>query len=88
MSQSAIPSGIEYKVIGSVQADAKVGYDSAASLYPLLADEAKKMGANAVVSAKGGRRLTAFSWSAAYVSGIAVRVDDPQLLKGLPGSYH
>lgn len=88
VSQAAIPSGIEYKVMGSVQADAQVGYDSAASLYPLLAAEAKKMGANAVVNAKGGRRVTAFSWSAAYVSGIAVKVNDPQKLKGLPGTYH
>ena len=88
VSQATIPAGIEYKVIGSVQADARVGYDSAASLYPLLAAEAKKMGANAVVNARGGRRITAFSWSAAYVSGIAVKVDDPQKLKGLPGTYH
>jgi len=88
VSPAAIPSGIEYKVMGSVQANAKVGYDSAASLYLLLAAEAKKIGANAVVNAKGGRRVTAFSWSAAYVSGIAVKVDDPQMLKGLPGSYH
>jgi hypothetical protein len=88
VSQATIPSGVEYKVVGSVQADAQVGYDSAVSLYPLLAAEAKKMGANAVVNAKGGRRLTAFSWSAAYVSGIAVKVNDPQQLKGLPGSYH
>jgi uncharacterized protein YbjQ (UPF0145 family) len=88
VSQSAIPSGIEYKVIGSVEADAKGGYDSATSSYPLLAAEARKMGANAVVNAKGGRRMTAFSWSAAYVSGIAVKVDDPQVLKALPGAYH
>jgi uncharacterized protein YbjQ (UPF0145 family) len=88
VSQAAIPSGIDYKVIGSVEADARVGYDSAASLYPLLAEEARKIGANAVVNAKGGRRLTAFSWSAAYVSGTAVKVEDVQQLKGLPGTYH
>ncbi len=88
VSQATIPAGIEYKVIGSVQADARIGYDSAASLYPLLAAEAKKMGANAVISAKGGRRVTAFSWAAAYVSGIAVKVENPEKLKGLSGSYH
>jgi hypothetical protein len=88
VSQAAIPEGVEYKVIGSVQADARAGYDSAANLYPLLAAEAKKMGANAVVNAKGGRRVTAFSWAAPYVSGMAVKVDDPQKLKGLPGTYH
>jgi hypothetical protein len=85
VSPAEIPSGIEYEVIGSVQANAN---DSAANLYPLLAAEAKKIGANAVVNANGGRRVTPFSWSAPYVSGIAVKVDDPQILRGLPGSYH
>ena len=88
VSQAAIPAGIEYKVVGSVQADARVGYESAVSLYPLLAAEAKKIGANAVVNTQRGRRLTPFSWSAAYVSGTAVKVDDPQQLKALPGSYY
>ena len=54
----------------------------------LLAEEARKMGANAVINAKGGRRVTAFSWSAGYVSGTAVKVDDIQLLKSVPGTYH
>ncbi|MBL8484716.1 MAG: hypothetical protein JNJ60_21155 [Rhodocyclaceae bacterium] len=88
VSQAAIPSGIEFKVIGFVQAEARVGYDSVASLYPLLAAEARKLGANAVVNAKGGRRLTAFSWFAAYVSGTAVKLDNPATLNGLPGTYH
>ena len=88
VSQAAIPAGIEYKVIGSVRANARVGYDSAALLYPLLAAEAKKLGANAVVSTTGGRRVTAFSWAAAYVEGTAVKVQDPEKLKGLTGSYH
>lgn len=88
ISQAALPEGIEYKVLGTVQADAKAGYDSVVTLYPLLAAEARKIGANAVVDAKGGRRLTAFSWAAAYVIGTAVKVDDPQKLKGLPGTYH
>lgn len=88
VTQSGVPSGIEYKVVGSVQADARVGYDSAVSLYPLLANEARKLGANAVINAKGGRRMTAWSWSAAYVSGTAVKVEDPQSLKGVPGTYH
>lgn len=88
ISQEAIPINVEYKVIGSVQANARVGYDSVTSLYPLLAAEARRMGANAVVNAKGGRRVSAFSWSAAYVSGTAIKVEDPQTLKGLSGTYH
>jgi hypothetical protein len=88
VSQEAIPAGIDYKVIGSVQADARAGYDSATNLYPLLAAEARKIGANAVFNAKGGHRVSAFSWAAPYVSGMAVKVEDPGKLKGLPGSYH
>jgi hypothetical protein len=88
VSQGALPAGIQYKMIGSVQADARAGYDNAASLYPLLAVEAKKIGANAVVDVKGGHRVSAFSWAAPYVTGIAVKVDDPQKLKGLSGSFY
>jgi hypothetical protein len=88
VSPTPIPAGIEYKVIGSVRANARVGYDSATLLYPLLAAEAKKLGANAVISATGGHRVTAFSWGAPYVEGTAVKVQDPEKLKGLVGTYH
>src|SRR5262245_35420189 len=88
VSESQLPAGIAYKVVGSVQADARAGYDSSTKLYPFLAAEARKIGANAVVGVVDGRRLTAFSWSAPHVSGTAVRVDDPEMLKGLSGSHH
>lgn len=88
VTQHALPAGVEYTVLGSVSADARAGYDSAASLHPLLATEARKLGANAVVNATGGRRMTAWSWSAPYTSGTAVKVEDPQKLKGVPGTYH
>ncbi len=88
VSQEAVPIGIEYKVLGTVKANFRAGYDSAESLYPLLAAEAKKLGANAVVNAKGGRTVTAFSWSAAYVSGTAIRIGDTESLRRLSGSYY
>jgi hypothetical protein len=88
VSQEAVPTGIEYKVLGTVKANFRAGYDRAESLYPLLASEAKKLGANAVVNAKGGRRVTAFSWSAAYVDGTAIRIADTESLRRLSGSYY
>lgn len=88
VSTAALPAEVKYTVIGTVQADAKAGYSGEASLYPFLAAEARKIGANAVINPTGGRRVTAFSWAAAYVSGTAVKVDDPEKLKGLPGSTH
>ncbi len=50
VTQAALPASIEYKIIGSVSAEANVGYESVPTLYPLLADEARKLGANAVMS--------------------------------------
>ena len=88
VTQKALPAGVDHEVIGSVSADASAGYDSVTSLYPALAAEAKKIGANAVVSAKGARKVTAFSWSAPYATGTAIRVKDPQKLKGLEGSSY
>jgi hypothetical protein len=88
VSREAVPTGIDYKVLGTVKANYRAGYDSAESLYPLLAAEAKKLGANAVVNAKGGRTVTAFSWSAAYVSGTAIRIGDTESLRRLSGSYY
>src|SRR5882757_4869060 len=88
VSQAAVPAGIEYKVLGTVKANYQAGYDSAGSLYPLLAAEARKLGANAVVSTTGGRRVSAFSWAAAYVSGTAVWIGDTESLRRLPGSSY
>ena len=88
VSREAVPTGIEYKVLGTVKANNRAGYDSAESLYPLLAAEAKKLGANAVVNAKGGHTVTAFSWAAAYVSGTAIRIGDTESLRRLSGSYY
>ncbi len=88
VSEAALPAGIKHTVIGTVSADANSGYSGGASLYPLLATEARNMGANAVVSVTGGRKVTAMSWAAAYVSGLAVRVEDPARLKGLAGTSH
>lgn len=88
VSQQPLPAGVKHKIVGRVQADARAGYDSALSLYPLLAAEAKKIGANAVVNTTGSRRTTAFSWSAPLVTGTAVRVEDPEQLKTLSGTFH
>ena len=88
VTQGSLPADIKYKLVGSVQADAR-GYDSVVSLYPLLASQARVIGANAVIGAIGGRRMTALSWSSPYITGTAVRVEDPEKLKGLSGgAFH
>jgi uncharacterized protein YbjQ (UPF0145 family) len=88
VTTAQLPAGMAHTVVGTVQADARAGYDKAETLYGFLASEARKLGGNAVVGTTGGRKMTAMSWSAAYVRGTAVRVEDPEKLRGLPGSYH
>ena len=88
VTQSSLPAGIEYTIVGSVRAEANGGYDQVITLYPLLADEARKLGANAVINAAGGRKVSLFSWAAPYVAGLAIKVEDTRLLKGVPGTYY
>ncbi len=88
LTQIAIPDGIEYKEIGVVRANARAGYSDVESLYPLLASEARNIGANAIFNIRGGRRVTAFSWAAPTVSGTAVKVNNPEKLEDISGSYH
>ncbi len=88
ITTASIPNKIEYVVIGSIKANARSGYDSTESLYPLIANEAKKVGANAVIEVYGGRSVSAFSWSAPYVGGIAIRVKDIEKLKQYGGQYY
>jgi len=87
ITQGKLPATVEYEVIGVVKANARKGYDSAVSLHPMLAEEARKVGANAVIEAYGGRTVAAFSWAAPFAGGTAVKVKDPDSLQGLDGRF-
>jgi|SRR5680860_307183 len=87
ITQSALPSEIEYEIVGQVKANARKGYDNVESLYPLLAEEARKIGANAVINAYGGRTVSAFSWASPYTGGTAVKVKNTDALKSLNGNF-
>lgn len=82
-----LPPEVEYEVIGQVKANARKGYDSVETLYPLLAEEARKIGANAVIGVYGGRTVSAFSWASPYTGGMAVKVKNDGSLKSLEGKF-
>lgn len=87
ITQSGLPTDLEYEVIGLIKANARQGYDSAESLYPMLADEARKVGANAVINVYGGRAVSAFSWASPYTGGTAVKIKNTEALKKLNGKF-
>ena len=82
-----LPEGARFRVLGKVLPGAKGGYDAGATLYPLLAAEARKLGANAVVEVWGMRRPTMLR-AAAYVEGTAVLVQDSEVLGRPKGTNH
>ncbi|WP_077338523.1 hypothetical protein [Pseudocolwellia agarivorans] len=88
MTTATIPESVGYTVIGNVKANARQGYDKVETLYPLIADEAKKVGANAVINVKGGRTVSAFSWAAPFVSGTAIKIDDVSKLESFKGKVN
>jgi hypothetical protein len=88
VSELPAPAGLKYETIGTVKATARAAYDSAPTLYPVLADEARKIGANAVLDAKEGHTASVFSLAAPFVSGTAVKVDDLGQLKSLDGTFY
>jgi len=85
MTTATVPESAGYKVIGHVKANARKGYDGVQSLYPLLAEEARRVGANAVIEVKGGRTVSAFSWAAPFVGGVAVEIDGVKTLESYGG---
>ena len=87
ITQEELPADIAYDVIGQVQAKAKTGYSGARTLYPLLVEEARKVGANAVINVYGGRAWSGVSLAAPYTAGTAVKVKDTEALKTIDGLY-
>lgn len=85
---SQVPEELGYEVIGNIKANARQGYDSVETLYPLLAEEARKVGANAIINVKGGRTVAAFSWAAPFVGGTAIKIDETENLVKFGGQYY
>lgn len=88
VSQAPLPGDVQHKVIGTVNAQAQSGYGGVETLYPLLAEEARKLGANGVINVSGGRKVAAASWSAPYASGTAIKVENPDDLGGIQGQNY
>lgn len=87
LSTATVPQDFGYQTTGNVKANARAGYNNVESLYPLLVEEARKIGANAVISLKGGRTVSAFSWSAPFTSETAIKIDNLKKPEEYGGQY-
>jgi hypothetical protein len=85
VTTSALPAEGEFKVLGPLSVHARWP-GSTSKATKLLAEQAKSMGANAVVEARVWQDLAFPAGIAPHGSGIAVRIVDEELLHSLANS--
>lgn len=73
--EAPVSSDVAHTVIGKVEAS-KQWYGSQAELVPYLADEARKLGANAVVKVKISQEIGLWAWARPVGSGQAIKIAD------------
>ena len=85
VSESNLPDGVKVSSEGVVRVIENYGYRPCKSLDGQLAEIARNLGCNAVVSVRYARSLTPVCWSAPIAVGQAVKFEDPKQLARLPG---
>ncbi len=75
MLKSPLPSSILHTVVGNIDAS-KQFYGGSDQLIPLMADEARKMGADVVVNMRTGQKMGMFAWARPYGSGTGVKLQN------------
>jgi hypothetical protein len=79
-----LPAGIDYDIVEKkISVSKKVGYGSPDIAYELLAEEARELGANAVIEAHTWLSPSLLSWASPHGEGIAIRVKDVSKLEAL-----
>ena len=71
--KSPLPSSIPHTVVGEIDASRR-WYGGVGTLIPLMADEARKMGADVVVNLRSGHKIGLFAWSTPYATGTGVKL--------------
>jgi hypothetical protein len=77
MLRSPLPADVKHKVVGNINS-AKQTYGSVEELLPLMAADARAVGADAVVSLNTGQRIGAWAWARPVGTGVAVKLDNKE----------
>ena len=73
--KSPMPSAYKHTVVGKMNSSKKT-YGSVNELMPLMAADARRVGADAVVNLVTGQQMGAFAWSRPVATGTAVKLED------------
>jgi hypothetical protein len=88
MLKSPLPVGVTATTIGLIDSSKRT-YGSVNELLPLMAADARRIGADAIVSMDTGQKFGLLAWSRPVGKGTAVKLDDPQSINcvALGGEY-
>ena len=87
VSAEDLPPGA-YQVLGKLEVS-KPWYGNLDESKKMLADRARKLGADAVIQAKVWHSPSGFAWAAPHGSGVAIKLTNPASmnLEALPGGW-
>ena len=77
--RTPLPANIKHRVLGDVTAS-KEFYGSVSELMPGMADDARKLGADAVINFSGSQRIGLWAWARPVGQGTAVKLERPSEL--------
>lgn len=75
MLHSPLPSSIKHKVLGRVESS-KQFYGGTSEIVTNMANEARRIGADAVVSMQAGQKMGFFAWARPVGYGMGVKLDN------------
>ena len=75
MIRSPLPSNIGYTVVGEVRGGKKT-YGSVNEVLPVMADEAREIGADAIINLQTSHQIGPWAWARPVGSGTAVRLNN------------
>lgn len=75
MLRSPLPGDVKYKVVGNINS-AKQTYGSVNELLPLMAADARQVGADAVINLNTGQKIGAWAWARPVGTGTAVKLEN------------
>lgn len=87
LTDMPLPASVKYETLGQIDGG-KVTTSNTEGLLILMADESRRIGADAVINLKTWRQPSGWSWSAPHGSGEAIKITDTNCLSGLPGYWY
>ena len=73
--KASLPANVRYTVLGPIEGS-KEFYGSVSEIIPLMAQEARNIGADAIINMATGQKMGMWAWSRPYGTGTAVKMNN------------